>query len=57
MLTVNGLDFLMMSDFTITSPQMPLTSIVVMEASCNVNMEFRFQNIEVVSIGDMIMFY
>jgi len=45
MSTINGLDFLVMSDITVTSPQTPLTSIVVMDASCNVKMRFRFQNI------------
>jgi len=53
MSTVNGLDFSMMSKFTVTSPQMPLTSIGLMDASCNVKMGFQFQNIEVVSIGDV----
>jgi len=57
MCTINGLDFPMMSDFTVTSPQTSLTSIVVMDASCNVKMRFRFYHIEVVSIGDVIMFY
>ena len=57
MSTINGLDFPVMSDITVTSPQTPLTSIVVMDASCNVKMRFRFQNIKDVSIGNVIIFY
>jgi len=57
MSTVNGLDFPVMSGFAVTSPQTPLTSTGVMDASCNVNMGFQFHNIKFVSIHDVIMFY
>jgi len=57
MSVVNGHDFPMMSDFVVSNPQTPLTSIVVIDASCHVKMGFRFDNIEVVSSGDVIVFY
>ena len=57
MSSVNGLDLPVMFDFAVTSPQRPLTSIVVMDASCHVNMGLRFHDIEVVPIGDVIVFY
>ena len=40
MSSVNGLDFPVMSDFAISSPQTPLTCIVVTDASCHVKMGF-----------------
>jgi len=55
--SINGLDLLVMFDFAVTSPQMPLTSIIVMDVSCHVNIGLRFHNIEVVPIGDVIVFY
>jgi len=57
MLAVNELDFPVMSDFAVNSPLTPLTSFVVMDALCRVNMGFRFHKIKVVSIGDVIVFY
>jgi len=57
MTSANGLDLLVMSNFVVSGPQTPLTSIIIMDALCHVNMGLRFHNSEIVPISDVIVFY